>query len=132
MQPFSMILQNIWIRTHFERLSNKEQIDRRLLSFHHELWHGPVGAMIARKEFGVTDEDMLNAIRFHTTGRAGMSPLEKLIYIADMIEPGRDFPGVETLRELAEENIRFGDGSLHSSVGAVSCFKKSTGFSGLN
>ena len=67
-------------------------MDFRLLSFHHELWHGPVGAIIARNEFGIEDEDILNAIRFHTTGRAGMSTLEKLIYVSDMIEPGRNFP----------------------------------------
>ncbi|WP_203246849.1 bis(5'-nucleosyl)-tetraphosphatase (symmetrical) YqeK [Sporosarcina beigongshangi] len=79
--------------------------DARLFSFHHELWHAPVGAMIARDEFAVVDEDVLNAIRFHTTGRAGMSMLEKLIYVADMIEPGRSFPGVEVLRQHAEESL---------------------------
>ncbi len=79
--------------------------DSRLLSFHHELWHAPVGAMLARDEFGIDDEDILNAIRFHTTGRAAMSVLEKLIYIADMTEPGRNFPGVEALREKAQENL---------------------------
>ncbi|MFJ7933590.1 bis(5'-nucleosyl)-tetraphosphatase (symmetrical) YqeK [Sporosarcina sp. NPDC096371] len=79
--------------------------DARLYSFHHELWHGPVGAMIARDEFGISNVDVLNAIRYHTTGRANMSMLEKLIYVADMIEPGRSFPGVENLREQAEENL---------------------------
>ena len=56
-----------------------------------EILHGPVGAWIAEHEFNITDEDILNAIRFHTTGRAGMSKLEKIIYIADMIEPNRTF-----------------------------------------
>ena len=79
--------------------------DARLASFHHELWHAPVGAMIVRDEFGMNDEDVLNAIRYHTTGRANMSMLEKLIYIADMIEPGRSFPGVENLRQRAEESL---------------------------
>lgn len=98
-------------------IMEKKQIDRRLATFHHELWHGPVGAIIAQEEFGVTDEDTLNAIRFHTTGRAGMSLLEKLLYVSDMIEPGRDFPGVETLRELAEENIHLAmEACIHQSV----------------
>jgi predicted HD superfamily hydrolase involved in NAD metabolism len=79
--------------------------DARLFSFHHELWHAPVGAMIARDEFGLEDEDVLNAIRFHTTGRTNMSMLEKLIYIADMIEPGRSFSGVEIVRQQAEKSI---------------------------
>lgn len=79
--------------------------DSRLISFHHELWHAPVGAMIACDEFGIEDADVLNAIRYHTTGRAAMSALEKLIYIADMIEPGRNFPGVDVLREKAEESL---------------------------
>lgn len=86
-------------------IMEKELMDCRLATFHYELWHGPVGAVIARDEFGVTDEDTLNAIRYHTTGRVGMSLLEKLLYVSDMIEPGRDFPGVEHLRKLAEESI---------------------------
>ena len=87
---------------HVLNVANK---DSRLLSFHHELWHAPVGAIIARDEFGISDADILNAIRYHTTGRANMSPLEKLIYVSDMIEPGRSFPGVDELRAKAEENL---------------------------
>lgn len=79
--------------------------DARLITFHHELWHATVGAMIAQDEFGVKDVDVLNAIRFHTTGRSDMSKLEKLIYVADMIEPGRSFPGVENLRQQAEVSL---------------------------
>ncbi|WP_252502887.1 bis(5'-nucleosyl)-tetraphosphatase (symmetrical) YqeK [Sporosarcina sp. Marseille-Q4943] len=79
--------------------------DKRLLSFHHELWHAAAGRIIAEKEFGVKDMDILNAIRFHTTGRAGMSDLEKLVYIADLIEPGRNFPGIKELRNAADLQI---------------------------
>ncbi|NLV92066.1 MAG: HD domain-containing protein [Firmicutes bacterium] len=64
------------------------------------LWHAPVGAVLARREFGVTDLDILAAIRYHTVGRAGMSLLEKIIYVADIIEPSRDWPGVDKLRSL--------------------------------
>ncbi|MDO4289379.1 MAG: nicotinate-nucleotide adenylyltransferase [Eubacterium sp.] len=70
-----------------------------------QLLHGPVGAAVARDEYGVTDEAVLGAIRYHTTGRAGMSRLEKIIYLADFIEPGRDYPGVDKLRELAFEDL---------------------------
>lgn len=80
-------------------------LDTRLLSYHHELWHGPVGSLVAKYEFGVEDEDVLNAIRFHTTGREGMSNLEKIIYISDLIEPSREFPKVDKLRVFAEQDL---------------------------
>lgn len=65
------------------------------------LTHGPMAAETVKKDYGVDDEDVLNAIRYHTTGRPGMSDLEKIIYVADAIEPGRNYPGVEDLRKLA-------------------------------
>ncbi|WP_391116126.1 bis(5'-nucleosyl)-tetraphosphatase (symmetrical) YqeK [Psychrobacillus sp. L3] len=80
-------------------------LDPLLLTFHHELWHGPVGSIVAKNEFLIEYEDILHAIRFHTTGRAGMSNLEKIIYISDMIEPSRNFPGIEFLREKAEIDL---------------------------
>ena len=67
-----------------------------------DLIHPFLGAEIAKREYLVDDEDILNAIRFHTTGRANMSLLEKIIYIADFIEPGRErFQGIEEARRLA-------------------------------
>ncbi|MBO4991447.1 MAG: bis(5'-nucleosyl)-tetraphosphatase (symmetrical) YqeK, partial [Firmicutes bacterium] len=51
------------------------------------------------------DEDMLNAVRFHTTGRKGMSLLEKIIFLADAIEPNRSYPGVNDLRAMSEQNL---------------------------
>lgn len=69
------------------------------------LLHGPVGAAMAFSEYGVCDEDVLNAIRYHTTGRCGMSPLEKLIFLADYVEPGREFPGVDALRKLVRADL---------------------------
>ncbi len=82
-----------------------EKMDPKLLEYHHELWHAPVGSYVAEHEFQIHDEDILNAIKYHTTGRAGMSPLEKIIYISDMIEPSRNYPGVELLREKAETDL---------------------------
>lgn len=70
-----------------------------------DLLHGPLAAEMMRRELGISDPDILNAVRYHTTGRENMSRLEKIIYLADLIEEGRDFPGVEELRELAEEDL---------------------------
>ncbi|MCH4039983.1 MAG: bis(5'-nucleosyl)-tetraphosphatase (symmetrical) YqeK [Eubacteriales bacterium] len=54
------------------------------------LLHAKVGAYIAREKYGVTEEDVLDAIRYHTTGRPGMTPLEQIVFIADYIEPRRN------------------------------------------
>ncbi|NLM84846.1 MAG: nicotinate (nicotinamide) nucleotide adenylyltransferase [Clostridiales bacterium] len=69
-----------------------------------KLLHAKTAAAIARARFGVPD-DVYNAIFWHTTGRPGMSLLEKIIYMADYIEPTRDFEGVETLRRLCYEDL---------------------------
>lgn len=83
----------------------EQSMPKQLLEFHHELWHAPVGAYLVQKEVGINDEAVLNAIRFHTSGRVNMTLLEKIIYLADYIEPGRAFPGVEDVRELSQENL---------------------------
>lgn len=69
-----------------------------------KLLHAKTGAAVARDMFGVSDE-VYDAIRWHTTGRAGMALLEKVIYLADYIEPTRDFEGLDALRRLCYENI---------------------------
>lgn len=69
------------------------------------LLHGPVGAYVARYDFKIDDDEMLHAIMHHTTGCKGMNLLDKIIYIADYIEPGRDFPGVKELRTVTYNNI---------------------------
>ncbi|MGG0642817.1 bis(5'-nucleosyl)-tetraphosphatase (symmetrical) YqeK [Sporosarcina gallistercoris] len=94
-----------------QKLLMAHQENPMLFDFHKELWHAPAGAIIAREEFGVQSEDILNAIRFHTTGRANMSNLEMILYIADMTEPARNFPGIDELRHSAE-------GSLHQAMRA--------------
>jgi len=65
-----------------------------------ELIHGPLGAKIANACYGIDDLEVLDAIKYHTIGRENMSMLDKIIYIADYIEPGRSFPGVEEIREI--------------------------------
>lgn len=67
--------------------------------------HAPLGAEVARRVFGVCDEEILNAIRYHTVARANMQKLDKIIYIADMIEPLRDFDGVDILRKTAKKDL---------------------------
>jgi len=69
------------------------------------LKHAKLGAELAKNTYNIEDVDILNAIRYHTTGRETMSLLEKIIYIADKIEPNRKFEGVEEMRKLAYENI---------------------------
>jgi len=70
------------------------------------LLHSKAGAVLAESRYGVRDEDTLNAIRFHTTGRPGMSLLEKIVFVADYIEPGRDSaPNLPQVRKLAYESI---------------------------
>ncbi len=69
------------------------------------LAHGKIAAIRLEKDFGVTDPDILNAVSYHTTGRRGMSLLEKVVYLADCIEPNRDYPGVETLRLEAQNSL---------------------------
>ena len=66
--------------------------------------HALTGSMVAQRIFGENDA-VVSAIEFHTTGRANMTLLEKIIYVADYMEPNRDFPGVERLRELAFSDI---------------------------
>ncbi len=69
-----------------------------------KLLHAITGAALAKDRFGVSEE-ISQAIRWHTTGKPDMSVLEKIIYLADYIEPTRDFDGVERLRELAYEDL---------------------------
>lgn len=69
------------------------------------LLHSPVGAFLAKKEFEVEDKEILNAIRYHTIGRPEMSIIEKIIFVADVIESNRDFPGVDLIRNEVEKDL---------------------------
>jgi predicted HD superfamily hydrolase involved in NAD metabolism len=87
-----------WIKT-------TKVLPKDLLNYHRELWHGPVGAVLVERECGIKDKDILSAIYYHTTGRAMMSKLEMIIFLADYIEPKRSFPGVEEVRKMAEIDL---------------------------
>ncbi len=71
-----------------------------------KLLHGPIAAELARRELGVEDGEVLDAVREHTTGVPGMGPLSLVLYVADKIEPARDYPSVENLRRLARLDLR--------------------------
>lgn len=70
-----------------------------------KLLHGPIAASLLFDWFGIQDDEIANAIRFHTTGRLTMTMLDKVIYLADAIEPGRTYGGVERIRELAYTDV---------------------------
>ena len=70
------------------------------------LLHSKAGSVLAAEKYGITDPDMINAIRYHTTGRPGMSLLEKIIFVADYIEPGRfTAKNLPLIRRLAFSDI---------------------------
>lgn len=89
----------------FQLVIRRDQFDLDLLHWGNEIWHGLVGANFVQRELEIDDEEILQAIRVHTTGAAEMSLLDKIIYVADYIEPGRKFPGVEKAREIALINL---------------------------
>ncbi len=70
-----------------------------------KLWHGISGSAYIQSELNILDEDIVNAIRFHTTGRADMSVLEKIIFVADFTSAERTYPGVDVMREKADSSL---------------------------
>ena len=84
--------------------------------------HQFAGAYLAEHKFGVQDEDILNAIRYHTSGRAGMSNLEKLIFLCDMLEEGRVFDGIDELRAAFFRDI---DECMYLALKHQLCYLKS-------
>ncbi len=69
------------------------------------VWHGPAAAVYAKHTLGITDEEVLSAVACHTMGKVNMSLLDKILFVADLISEERDFPGVEAIRQAAEENL---------------------------
>jgi predicted HD superfamily hydrolase involved in NAD metabolism len=70
-----------------------------------KLLHGEIGVILAKTEFGVSSPAVLNAIRNHTTGRPGMGKMEKIIFLADHVEDGRAFSGIQQIRKLAKKDL---------------------------
>lgn len=84
-----------------ETVMKSKSLPLNLLDYGDELLHSFVGAVYIKQELDVDDDVILSAIRYHTTGRAGMTLEEKIVFLADYIEPGRTFPQAKTTRELA-------------------------------
>lgn len=70
-----------------------------------KLWHSISGSVYVQTHLGITDEDIINAIRYHTTGRAGMSLLEKIIYTADYTSAERSYNGADIMRQKSRESL---------------------------
>ncbi|WP_134687179.1 bis(5'-nucleosyl)-tetraphosphatase (symmetrical) YqeK [Brevibacillus migulae] len=83
----------------------RHDLPQELIEGDKELWHAFAGAIVIQQELGVTDPAILNAVRYHTTGRKEMTLLEKVICVADYIEPNRSFPGVEEIRERSKHDL---------------------------
>ncbi len=73
--------------------------------FSTKLWHAISGSAFAQVELGITDPEILSAIRYHTTGKAGMSLLDKVIFIADFTSAERDYEGVDRMRKVADRSL---------------------------
>lgn len=89
------------------KICNKNNISYSQIELENPyLLHGKVGAFIAQQKFNIQDKDILNAITWHTTGRPNMSLLEKIVFIADYIEPSRKpISELDVIRKLAFEDI---------------------------
>ncbi|GAA0137812.1 bis(5'-nucleosyl)-tetraphosphatase (symmetrical) YqeK [Paenibacillus sp. YSY-4.3] len=98
-------LAKYWPIEQQEAVIRDHQLNMELLDYDKQLLHAEVGAFVAQQDYGVEDAGVIDAIRYHTSGRIGMTKLDKIICLADYIEPGRDFPGVDRIRELAEHSL---------------------------
>lgn len=90
----------------FKAMITQAGLEQDLLNWNNFIWHGVVGAEIIKKELQITDEEILNAVRRHTVGAKEMTTLDQIVYVADYIEPGRDFPGVDQARQIAAKSLR--------------------------
>ncbi|HEL1732762.1 TPA: bis(5'-nucleosyl)-tetraphosphatase (symmetrical) YqeK [Streptococcus suis] len=89
----------------FQNLIAKYDLDKDLLNWDNNIWHGVVGAYKIAEDFGLEDEEIFQAIQRHTVGAGQMTLLDKVLYVADYIEPNRDFPGVDEARRIARESL---------------------------
>lgn len=90
----------------FITVINQKRLDPDLLNWGNAVWHGVVGAEMIHDELGITDPEILQAVRDHTTGAGvDMSRLSQVVFMADYLEMGRDFPGVQEARQVTDENL---------------------------
>lgn len=98
-KPFSDDANLQILKEHFPNLINEKLLTSP------QIWHSFTGSAYIKSELGICDQDILNAVFYHTTGRKNMTPLEKIIFISDYIEMGRRGEHFEKVRVLAFQNI---------------------------
>ncbi len=84
--------------------------DQDLLNWNRSIWHGIVGTYFIQRDLKITDSEILTAVRRHTTADVEMTTLDKIVFMADYIEPGRSFLGVEEARKITYANLDEGVG----------------------
>ncbi len=99
-----------------KRISDSGIILNQLYLHSPKVWHGIAASAFLKTELNCEDADILNAVRYHTTGRAKMSPLEKIIYIADLTSSDRSYPDVSEVRHMAETSL---DSAMRYALGYI-------------
>ena len=92
----------------FIHLIKTRGLDPALLNYGNGVWHGVVGAELIKDELHIYNEDILNAVRLHTVGAPYMPKLAQIVFMADFIEPKRDFPGVDDARKFTKKSLAAG------------------------
>lgn len=92
----------------FIHLIKTRGLDPALLNYGNGVWHGVVGAELIKDELHIYNEDILNAVRLHTVGAPYMPKLAQIVFMADFIEPKRDFPGVDDARKITKKSLAAG------------------------
>ena len=85
-----------------------KNFDQDLLNWSRAIWHGIVGTYFIQRDLKIDDPEIIQAVNRHTTADVEMTTLDKIVFMADFIEPGRDFPGVEEARKITYENLDAG------------------------
>ncbi len=89
----------------FLNLIDRYALDPEWKQWGNNVWHGLVGAYRVKEDLALQDAEIFSAIQYHTVGKTEMTRLEMIVYVADYIEAGRDFPGVDEARELANRSL---------------------------
>ncbi|GAA2859835.1 bis(5'-nucleosyl)-tetraphosphatase (symmetrical) YqeK [Lactobacillus intestinalis] len=94
----------------YRKVIKEQGFDSDLLNWNRAIWHGIVGTYFIKRDLKITDPEILQAVWRHTTADVEMTTLDKIVFVADFIEPGRDFPGVDEARKVAYNNLDDGVG----------------------
>ncbi|USS91178.1 bis(5'-nucleosyl)-tetraphosphatase (symmetrical) YqeK [Fructilactobacillus carniphilus] len=89
----------------FTTLIKQDHLDPELLKYGRAIWHGYVGYLMIQRELGINDNRILRAVKYHTIGAPVMDVYAQIVYMADYIEPERDFTGVDEARAITQHNL---------------------------